>query len=579
MSSRYDRTDTDTPTAITDTRGLSICLLGGLRVYVGNRAIDDQSWQRKQAKTLLKLLVIAPDHSLHKEAIIDRIWPNATPNHATRTLNKILHVLRHTLEPELAHGKDSAYIQRDSNLINLVAPHYLHIDVERFQQQYKQALTSMNLAALRAAANLYTGELLPEDRFESSFEDLRNNLAQCFNQLLIAISDMEEADKNYSASIHTTQKLLSADPTLESAHRRLMRLYALTGQRSQALNQFDLCKKELQQMLDVSPDSKTLELIQNIRAGELVATTKSQPSMTSTVPKTADQLLAILPLENSSKDQSIDYLCKGIPENLIHHISRLSTCRIIAWSTILSFSHSIETPQKAGIELGVAKVLSGKVIKQPDGLSVSLELIDTSDGTLIWTNRFTGKLSQILSLQTQMADEISQAQYNGFHAIPPSPASGRKPSETTSEAAYHAYLKGRYHWNKRSAKGLRSALLHFREATDHDPLYAKAYAGLADTYNLLSLYSGEAPKQTMPKARAAAQQALALDETLSEAHTSLAYCLLSYNWDFQAAEHSFQTSLTLNEDYPTAHQWYHKLFIAAGQFQQASLQIRQARET
>ncbi len=148
--------------------------------------------------------------------------------------------------------------------------------------------------------------------------------------------------------------------------------------------------------------------------------------------------------------------------------------------------------------------------------------------------------------------------------------------QTSVIGAYHDYLKGRYHWNKRTGHSLLLARSFFRAAIEQDPVYALAYSGLADTYNLLSLYTVASPNETMPKARAAAQTALNINPELAEAHCSLAYCQLSYDWDWQAAERSFGTALGLNPGYATAHAWFHKQLVARGRFDEATRQIELA---
>jgi tetratricopeptide (TPR) repeat protein len=149
---------------------------------------------------------------------------------------------------------------------------------------------------------------------------------------------------------------------------------------------------------------------------------------------------------------------------------------------------------------------------------------------------------------------------------------------TENAEAYQLYLKGRYHWNKRTGEGLNKGIQYFQQAIEKDPRYALAYTGLADCYNLLSLYSALPPKEAMPKAKAAAQQALEIDESLAEAHNSLAYARLYYDWDWNGAEREFQRALELNPNYAIAHHWYHEYLAAMGRFEESQAQILRAQE-
>src|SRR5262249_53983676 len=149
---------------------------------------------------------------------------------------------------------------------------------------------------------------------------------------------------------------------------------------------------------------------------------------------------------------------------------------------------------------------------------------------------------------------------------------------TADPEAYTLYLRGRFHWNKRTADGLRTAIRYFENAIQRDAAYALAYSGLADCYNLLSLYSAMPPKDAMPQAKSAAERALKLDESLAEAHASLAYTCLYYDWNWPAAECEFQRAIELNPNYATAHHWYHEYLTAMGRFEEQMAEILHAEE-
>jgi len=193
----------------------------------------------------------------------------------------------------------------------------------------------------------------------------------------------------------------------------------------------------------------------------------------------------------------------------------------------------------------------------------------------LWGEQYNRKLTDLLGVQDEIAREITEKlrpHLNGEEKK----RLGKRPTENPE--AYQAYLVGRFHWNKRTEEGLKKAIEHFEQARAKDPAYALAYAGLADCYALLGDYSYLPPKEAFPKAKAAAARALELDETLAEAHTSLAFVKVQYDWDWPGAEEEYRRALALNPNYATAHQWYSEYLTAMGRHDEALAEIRRAQE-
>ncbi|MGH9902924.1 MAG: tetratricopeptide repeat protein, partial [Pyrinomonadaceae bacterium] len=203
------------------------------------------------------------------------------------------------------------------------------------------------------------------------------------------------------------------------------------------------------------------------------------------------------------------------------------------------------------------------------------ELVDATDGRQLWGARYDRRLAEILAVEEEIAREISERLKLRLTAEDERRLTKRHTSDTE---AYQAYLRGRYYWNKRTDEWLRRGIREFERAIEIDPRYALAYAGLADSYTLLYNYYLLPPKESIPKAKEAAVRALEIDETLAEAHTSLAYALWEYDWDWKGAEREYRRAIELDPTYATAHHWYALFLASAGRFDEAMGEIRRARE-
>ncbi|HEV7520394.1 MAG TPA: winged helix-turn-helix domain-containing protein, partial [Candidatus Angelobacter sp.] len=224
--------------------------------------------------------------------------------------------------------------------------------------------------------------------------------------------------------------------------------------------------------------------------------------------------VAVLPFVNASSDPDTEYLNEGIAETLIGQLSQIPRLKVMARSTVVRYKGSDIDPQKVGRDLNVRAVLTGKVSQRGETLTISMELIDVRDGSELWGGRYNRKLTDILDVQEDIAREVTDRLRLRL--------AGEEEKRLTAHAtqnaeAYEFYLKGRYHWNKRTADGIQKAIESFQQAIEKDPSYALAYAGLADCYHVPA--NPLPPREKMPLARAAATKALQLDDTLVEAHT------------------------------------------------------------
>jgi serine/threonine protein kinase/tetratricopeptide (TPR) repeat protein len=301
------------------------------------------------------------------------------------------------------------------------------------------------------------------------------------------------------------------------------------------------------------------------------------PSVRSLARKAAGQprSLAILPFVNATGDAQAEYLSDGLTETLINTLAQVPGLRVMSRTSVFHYKGRPANPVSVGHELRVSAVVVGRIEEVGDRLVVSAELIDTSDNALIWGNRYQAPRADLFSVQQSIASEIARMlrlQLGGREQQ----LLAKK--HTADPRAYELYLKGRFQWNKRDAEGLYKAIEFFNQAIEIDPQYALAYAGLADCYNLLDIWAGLPTNETFPRAKQAAQKALSIDDDLAEAHTSLAYAIHTYEWDWPAAEREYQRAIALNPNYATARQWYAEFLTAVGRFAEADVQGKKALE-
>ncbi len=284
--------------------------------------------------------------------------------------------------------------------------------------------------------------------------------------------------------------------------------------------------------------------------------------------------IAVLPFANAANDANTEYLTDGITESLINNLSQLPNLKVIARSSVFRYKGREVDPQAVGRELGVRAVLTGRIVQVGDTLSLQVELVDVANQRQLWGEKFNRKVSDIISLQDELARDISE---NLRLRLTGEEKKQLTKRYTENPDAYRLYWKGRYLWNKRRPEDVREAIRNFQQAIDLDPNYALAYTGLADCYilgNLLQL----SPKGAMPIAADAARKALSIDNNLAEAHTSLAKVKLSFEWDWAGAESEFKKAIELNPGYATAHQWYGVYLSEMGRHEEALSERSRAME-
>ena len=262
--------------------------------------------------------------------------------------------------------------------------------------------------------------------------------------------------------------------------------------------------------------------------------------------------LAVLPFVNSSGDPDTEYLSDGIAESLINNLAQLHGLRVTARNTAFRYKGKDVDLQKIGKDLVVSAVVTGRLLQRGDTLIVQTDLVETQKGSQLWGQQYNRKLSDVLALQEDISRQISE---NLRLHLTGEEKQQLARHYTESAEAYQLYLKGLFYWNKRTGQSLRKAVESYQQAIDKDPSFALAYAGLADSYSILTIL-GSSPPDVMAKAKAAAQRAVQLDPNSGESNTALALITFFYDWDWDSADQYFRRAITFSPSYPTAHYWY-----------------------
>jgi serine/threonine protein kinase/tetratricopeptide (TPR) repeat protein len=278
--------------------------------------------------------------------------------------------------------------------------------------------------------------------------------------------------------------------------------------------------------------------------------------------------LAILPLDNESGDPELDYLSQGLSESLITRLSGAPGLKVVSRDSAFRYAQKSHDPRDVGRALGTVRLLRGRLLRRGDRLSVGVELLDTRAGTLLWSEQWERPASGMLEIEQEIDRELR---------LRLAVAAGPRVTAPTGNAeAFRLYLRGRYFWNTRTEPNLRRSAEAFQQAIEIDPGYSLAWAGLADAFLMLGGWSVLEPKEAYPRAKAAAERAIALDPLLAEPHATLGYLKTIYDRDWRGAEASFRRAIDLRPDYATAHHWYALYLQTIGDIDGSLVQIERA---
>lgn len=288
----------------------------------------------------------------------------------------------------------------------------------------------------------------------------------------------------------------------------------------------------------------------------------------------AKKMLAVLPFESLCGDEEEEIFADGLTEELISHLGQLNPKQfgVIARTSTIQYKCTKKSVSEIAAELKIGFVLEGTVRCAENGVRITVQLIDASDQTHLWSASYDRELRQVLSVQADIAREVGSSL---AMELLPRPAG---PPQELNPAAHEAYLRGRYFFGKRTEEGLKKAIASFETALSIEPQCARSLSGIADCCSILSWYGAMAPQETGPKAGAAARRAIQIDPSLSEPHASLALAHFWYEWSWAAAEKEFLRAIELNPSYAAAHHWHAAFLNAMARFEEAQGAQRRARE-
>lgn len=288
--------------------------------------------------------------------------------------------------------------------------------------------------------------------------------------------------------------------------------------------------------------------------------------------------IAVLPFANAGGDAATEYLSDGITESLTDNLTHVPQLKVRSRNAAFRYKGKDKDvdARTIGNDLGVAVLVTGRVLSQGDDIEVNAELTDVRDNTEIWGQQYNGKSADIISLQQQIAGDIAEKLRSKL-----SPAEKQQVTRqaTQNPEAYELYLRGRYAWNKRTTADLETAISYFNQAIAKDPGYALAYAGLADAYYVRQPIFSGAPSDNDPKASAAARRALELDPTLARPHAVLGGSEMEFDWNFAGGEAEYKKAFELDPNDPTSHEWYaEKMGMIGGREREALSEINRAHQ-
>jgi TolB-like protein/Tfp pilus assembly protein PilF len=298
------------------------------------------------------------------------------------------------------------------------------------------------------------------------------------------------------------------------------------------------------------------------------------PAISEARIKLPKKSIAVLPFDNLSRDPDNAYFTEGIQEEILTRLAKIADLKVISRASTQRFKSAPHDLRHIAQQLGVMHVLEGSVQKSADQVRVNVQLINALTEAHLWADTYDRKLVDIFAVESEIARTIADtlnAKLTGAEVR----AIAKRPTENPE--AHQLYLRGRYFWNKRTTTNLKKAIDYFQQAIEKDPSYALAYSGLADAHVLLPLYAATPPRDDVRKALAAARKAVELDDTLAEAHTSLANAL-GADMQFAGSIKEFQRAIALNPNYATAHQWYGEALQGGGRFDEAVAELKRAQE-
>lgn len=557
---------------------LSIKLLGHFEVWRHDELLDKNAWPQPKVQALLKVLLVERGQVYSHDQLIEALFADLDPSKATINLQRRVSELRAVLEPHLKKKTESQYILRLGQGYCFSKEADCWIDVEAFEQLATTAKSSEAdenwaeaLNTYQQVIDLYQGDYLIENLYEDWSLDPRERWR---NELLNVLSRSAECHArlgDYKNAIERCQQAISIDSYRETNYRSLMIYYWRVGEHSKVSQVYQDCTDTLEE-LRVQPSNETQTLFEQIQQGEVSALQQTYPTSDkvtqseSSFVTPAIKSIAVLPFVNMNSElDDYDHFTDGIMEDTLTQLSKLGNLKVISRTSSMQYKSTNKSLLEIGKELDVATILEGSVRRTDKKIRVVAQLINAKTDAHIWAETFDREITDIFEIQNNVAQEIAKALKVWI-----SPLEEQRIQQTTTEnpEAYNLFLLGRFHWDKFTKEGFEASIQYFNQAIEHDPNYALAYTRLAFSYGILVEFGLLTPEEGFSKANVAAQKALEINDTLSEAHAVQGF-LKMHEWDWPSAESELRTAISLNPNAFIPHNLYGNLLTFMGHFDEA----------
>jgi serine/threonine-protein kinase len=511
---------------------MRLLVLGGLSVEGGKKTRQGAASQRK-ALALLALLGGAGRRGLSRDKLVSYLWPDSPTDHALHSLTQLLYSLRRDLAAE------SLFLGTTDLSLN---PELLEVDLAEFT-------AALEAGDFTRAVHAYRGPFLdgfflsgaPE--FERWVDGERARLAQRHLGALESLAEAAGRRGDPAAAAEWWRQLAQADPLNARLAVGCMEAMADAGDRAGALRFAQAYEAAVRAELGAEPEPRVAAAVDRLR----------NPPPPAPVLTPATPAIAVLPFVNLTPDRENEYFSDGMTEELSNALARVPGLRVVARTSAFAFKGKDLDAREIAVRLGVQTLVEGSVRKIGNRIRLTAQLIDAADGCHLWSETYERTLDDVFALQEELARAIVAVLPVSASAVPPRLASASTPALD----AYTLYLRGRYATIKRTVEGLSLGIEYFEQALEKDPAYAPAHAGLAECWALRGFgeFGDLDPNLAMPRARAAALDALRLDPKSSQAHTWLGVIHLLFDWDWAAAEGELQQALQLQRENVYAEIW------------------------
>ena len=539
---------------------LEIKLLGRFDVLRDGEPIPDEAWGRRKTETLLKVLLTAPGRVFTQDQLIDALFGGENVANAAQNVYSRVSQLRRALEPDLKRGINSAFILREGQGYTFNPGSFVEIDTLDFRRGVDDARDRVEkrdwvsaVARFEEATSLYRGEFLAEDRYEDWAEEARQDFQRLLLDSLTELAKCYEQLGRLRQAISCSQRILAVEPYREDVIQQLMSCLAEVGQRSQAMEAYKDGCRALREHLDVEPSAELQILFAKLGEAPNASETSLDP-----------RRIAVLPFASYSPHSEDAYFAEGMTEELIASLSKIKDFRVVARTSVSRYRETTKPITVISRELGVGTILEGSVRKAGEKVRITAQLIDGLTEDHLWAERYDLDVGDVLEVQAEIARRASKALELELLR---DEASALSASAWKDSKAHIAYLKGRHFLQKYTREALEAAIGCFEEALQRDPTYARALSGLADAW--LRMETSTSSEESYSRAKQYAEQALALDDSLPEVYTSLAYVVEGYESDLAQAEQLLRRAIQLDPSYALAHARLAIVLLAAGRIDEA----------